>query len=237
VRLAVAAALPAAAAMLSGCSMRLLGTLASAWMVTTPQDVKAEYDLAPAAKKGRALVIRVWVDPYVENQHERAAIDVARAVAAAFKAAEDDNGNPNPLRGLDLVRPEAVKRYLDSRRGGDDVAAKELSDFFNAPLVLEVQVTEYTARAAGSSELYQGRIAAQLALFDFSEYDDEENRLPLKSRPVQYEFPEVPEQVRRQASELLIWTAVRSGFAKKVADKFRDHQKYYDPKEDYRSAE
>lgn len=226
-------ALAGAAALCGGCKAAV-GAIWSAWLTSTPQAQKAEYDLAPAAKRGRSLVIRVWVDPYIENHHERASLDVARAVVAAFKSKED----PNPIRGLEIVRPESVKRYLDSRRGGDAVSARELSEFFNAPLVLEIQLTEYSSKAAGSFELNQGRVTGEVALYDFTDEDaEEENKLPLRGRRVRHEFPEIPEAPRSDSSELAIWLQLRAGFAKKVADKFRDHEKMYDPRDNFRTSE
>lgn len=206
----------------AGCNLFGIGMYAL--MAEQTKTEKAEVDLRPASVAGKRLVIRVWADSSISWNHDNATLYLAAAIRERMLAVVPDTGKPGPLSGLKISDPRRVEDYLRSRPdGGDSVSPVELARRFKADIVLDVALEEYTTQAPGTDELFQGRIAGSVNLYDFGKGED--SLLPVSKRRVAVSVPDTPIDVRGgQSSELLIWNLTRAKFAEQVVNKFHDRE-------------
>ncbi len=151
--IALAAALGIAAPM-AGCNH------AAYWLYTVApppptKTVKAECDQLP----GKNVAIVIYADQSVQYEYPTARIELSAALSEELKKHIDD---------VAVVGWRRVIKYQDSNAEWASMDKAKLGKLFNADFVLYICLVEFTLREPGSLNLYQGRITADVSLYQTS---------------------------------------------------------------------
>jgi hypothetical protein len=208
------AALAAASGLCGGC--QFIGFTLYALKAEEKEVIKPDYNLKPAAERKATMLIRVWADPIIEMEHERACHDIALAIRGTLLQKD------SPLKGLQIKKIEAVEQYIASRRDGSTLSPEQLSAHFDCDVVMDVSLTQYSILAPDSTELFQARIDAEIGVYDFTK--SRQNLMPAEKRRVHVEFPREPADIKGD-SEWRFWSVARGMFADKIYKKLHQYER------------
>lgn len=108
---------------------------------------------------GKSVAIVIYADQSVQYEYPTARIELSASLSEELKKHIDD---------VAVVGWRRIIKYQDSNAEWASMDKAKLGKLFNADFVLYISLVEFALREPGSLNLYQGRITADVSLYQTS---------------------------------------------------------------------
>ena len=112
-----------------------------------------------ALTEGNKVLVLVFADHSIRYQYELANYDTAVAVAQRIQS---------QLKGVEVVDPSTVEHFQRANINWINSPLSKIGQQHDADFVLYIELLKFTTDAEASGELLQGRIEANVSLYDAS---------------------------------------------------------------------
>lgn len=187
-----------------GASMAILGQ-------DQTKKVPAEY----AHLAGKQVCVWVWADESLLFEYPAIRVDAANYARHYLL---------QHVKNVKVVDVMAVDKFQRSEYDADTMPVVQIGRRFNADAVLNVQVSNFTTRPAGSPNLFQGRMNTLCSLYDCTgPAPVESGERKLWSGKVDVVYPERPVGMM-ETSDLVVRSTLLKLFGETLAQKFYEYR-------------
>lgn len=205
----LAAVALSAVSLAAGCNTNIGGYLLYAFAGDAPKKtVKAECNKL----QGKRVAIVIFADQAVQFEYPMARLELSAVLAEELRA---------KVKDIHVVDPRTVLAHQDADMHWDSAAKTTIGKRFGADYVLYIGLAEFTTREVGTLNLYRGRIAADVALYNTAL--DERKACEWRSPDIRVQFPTGgPGKLKGHEPDIRYRT--EKLFADKLAKKFYTHK-------------
>ena len=191
---------------LSGCS----GARYGLWLFTDPETkkVKAEFK----GLKGHRVAVVIYADERVQLDYPNVRMTLGAQIVHQLR---------ENVKKIRVLNPLAVARYQDENLYWDTQDKKKTANDLDVDYVLIVSLLEFSTRAAGQMNAYQGRIGAEVKLYSASKEEGQNCDWETEDL-LEVIYPDLPQYSPR--SEPIIRRDTEWRFADMLAKKFYNHK-------------
>lgn len=200
---------------LTGCTSDMMRHGLWMWFGDGPdKKVSAEFD----GLKGHTVAIVVFADQKVQYEYNSAPLELSMVIGGEMR----ENVKP-----VVVVDPHAVARYQAENVHWEEMDRVALGRVFGADFVLYVALVEFTTREPGSTDLYRGRIAAEVSVWNTT-LPEQDARVWRKG-DLRVKFPADGARGLFSGNDSKIRFETERLFAVELVRKFHDHKVKRDP--------
>ncbi len=201
---------------LLGGGLGLIGCTGIKWLAVqtgpTSEKVEAECKLL----EGKTVLVCVWAPQEILWDYPKTRLNISSYVSEYLR---------QNIKGIQLVNALQVESYVEK---GDPfrIDSEVLGQHFRADVVVRLDVYQFSIRDPGRAQLYRGRLAAGVVVYDLTQQDETARRIPLTE--VRVVYPEEGEIGFSNARPEQVRQATYERFAVEVGKKFHDYQRALD---------
>ena len=194
------------AVVLSGCP----GARYGLWLFTDPETkkIKAEFE----GLEGHSVAVVIYADERVQLDYPNVRMTLGAQIVNQLRV---------NVKKIQVVDSFAVARYQDENLYWDTQDKKKTADDLKVDYVLIVSLLEFSTRAAGQMNAYQGRIGAEAKLYSASKEEGENCDWETEDL-LDVIYPDLAQYSPR--SEPIIRRDTEQRFAEMLGKKFYNHK-------------